>query len=111
MNKNFGGVIWTKHALSRMRERGIKQGDAWATFRRPEQSKRGKLKGAWVYYKTWSNQKIEVIAKKNERREWIILSVWSQDVSREPHSTGSKPTFGGKKIAESLWKLIKKRVF
>ncbi|KKQ44128.1 MAG: hypothetical protein US62_C0032G0012 [Candidatus Woesebacteria bacterium GW2011_GWA1_37_8] len=32
MDKNYGGVIWTNHALSRLRERGISQGDAWATF-------------------------------------------------------------------------------
>ena len=31
MDRNFGGVIWTNHALDRLRERGIKQGDAWVT--------------------------------------------------------------------------------
>lgn len=80
MNKNFGGVIWTNHAIERMRERGIKQGDAWAVWRRPDQSKYAKSKGAWVYYKTWGDTKIEVVAKKNERKEWVILSVWSKKV-------------------------------
>ena len=28
MEKNFGGVIWTNHALQRLRERNISQGDA-----------------------------------------------------------------------------------
>ena len=76
--RNFGGVIWTNHAIERMRERGIKQSDAWATWRNPDQSNHGKASGSWIYYKTYSNKKIEVVAKKNEKGEWIILSVWSK---------------------------------
>ncbi len=80
MDKNYGGVIWTNHALDRMRDRRIKQGDAWATWRRPDQSRYAKSKGTWVYYRTLSSQKIEVVAKKNEKKEWIILSVWSRKI-------------------------------
>jgi len=80
MDKNFGGVIWTNHALQRLKDRGIKQGDAWVTWRRPEQSRYAKDKAAWVYYRTFGNQKMEVVAKQNERSEWIILSVWSRQV-------------------------------
>lgn len=81
MDKNYGGVIWTNHALSRLQERGIKQGDAWATWRNPQQSRKGEVPGAWIYYRTYGDQRIEVVAKKNERGEWIILSVWSRQVS------------------------------
>jgi len=92
MDKNFGGVIWTNHALGRLKERGIKQGDAWATWKRPDQSRYAASKGAWVYYRTFGNQKIEVVAKHlpagkagNERKEWVILSVWStQSVPGRP---------------------------
>lgn len=80
MDQHFGNVIWTNHALARLRERGIAQGDAWATFNRPDQSRYAKSKDAWVYYKTYGNQKIEVVAKQNEKKEWIILSVWSKPV-------------------------------
>lgn len=80
MDRNFGGVIWTNHALQRLSERGIKQGDAWATFQRPDQSRYAKSKGAWIYYKTYGNEKLEVVAKQNERKEWIILTVWSRPV-------------------------------
>ncbi len=100
MDKDFGGAIWTNHALARLRERGIKQGDAWATFRRPDQSRYAAAKGAWVYYKTYGNQKIEVVAKQNERKEWIILSVWSHPVYGSP-----------KKQLEPLGKLIFRRIF
>lgn len=88
MNKNYGGVIWTNHALDRLRERGISQGDAWATFRRPDQSRYAESKGAWIYYKTYGLEKIEVVAKQNDKKQWLIISVWSRPVQR--FSTGSK---------------------
>ena len=78
MQNDLGGVIWTNHALSRMHERGIKQGDAWATFQRPDTSRYAKTKKTYVYYRTWGNVRIGVVAKKNERKEWVILSVWSK---------------------------------
>ena len=79
MNKNFGGVVWTNHALDRLRERGIKQSDAWATWRGADHSRSGQ-NGSMVYYKTYGTTRIEVVAKKNEKGEWIILSVWSKPV-------------------------------
>lgn len=91
MDKHFGNLIWTDHALKRLQERGIKQGDAWATWKNPDQSKYARSKGAWAYYRTWGNQRIEVVAKPNEKRQWVILSVWSKTV-RKKHKT-SKKTF------------------
>ncbi len=88
MKRDYGGVIWTNHALERLRERGIKQGDAWAVFNRSDQSRYAKSKNAWIYYKTFDNQKIEVVAKKNEEGKWIILSVWSRSVDKK--SPGKK---------------------
>ena len=86
MDNRYKGLIWTKHALSRMHERGIKQGDVWATWRRPDESRHSKIKGSWVYYKTYGNQRIEVVAKENEKKEWIILSVWSKAVFKQRKS-------------------------
>jgi hypothetical protein len=96
MDRNYGGVIWTNHALSRMKERQIKQGDAWTTWRRPDQSRYAKSKGAWVYYKTYGNQRVEVVAKQNEKKEWIILSVWSRPVRvKSTISKKKKSSVGG----------------
>ncbi len=99
MDRNFGGVIWTNHALTRLRERGIKQGDAWATWHNPQESKKGTVAGSWVYYRNYGNEQIEVVAKQNERREWVILSVWSRPASAVP------------KKAEPLVSLIFKKLF
>ncbi len=89
MDNHYGGVIWTNHALDRLRERGIKQGDAWATWRNPQESKKGTTPGSWVYHRTYGNMQIEVVAKQNavpagrqEKKEWIILSVWSSRVDQ-----------------------------
>jgi hypothetical protein len=80
MDNHFGGIIWTNHALARLHEHGIKQGDAWATWRNPDQSRKGGTAGSWIYYKTYRTERIEVVAKQNEKKEWIILSVWSRPV-------------------------------
>lgn len=88
MQKDYGGVIWTNHAISRLKERGVKQGDAWATWRRPDQSRYAKNKDAWVYYKTFGDQKVEVVAKQNEKKEWVILSVWSKQVLKHQKRQG-----------------------
>lgn len=99
MDAKFGGVIWTNHVLARMSERGISQSDAWATWARPDQSREAKAKGSWIYYKTYGSQKIEVVAKKNEKGEWVILSVWS------------RPVYGKEAKAEPFWKFIFKKIF
>ena len=113
MDNNFGGVIWTNHALSRMRERGIKQGDAWATWRRPDQSEQASVKGSWIYYRTFpvtlrsgasGNQRIEVVAKKNPSTssgqvgEWIILSVWSRTLKSSYKKQRAKVSLLGKLV-------------
>ena len=84
---HYGGVIWTNHALQRLKERGIKQGDAWATWRNPQQSRRGTVSGSWVYYRNYGTDQIEVVSKKNEKGEWLILSVWSRKVYVKPEQS------------------------
>jgi hypothetical protein len=96
-DRNYKGLVWTNHALSRMRERGISQGDAWATWRNPQQSRKGQG-GSWVYYRTYSNQKIEVVAKQNEKHQWVILSVWSRRVPSD-------------KKAESFFSFLIRKLF
>jgi hypothetical protein len=102
MDKNFGGVIWTNHALERLQQRGIKQGDAWATFQRPEQSRKGSADGSWVYYKTYGNERLEVVAKKNEQGKWIILTVWNRPIYGNQARKHTKDNF----IIKALKRLL-----
>ncbi|HUW24267.1 MAG TPA: DUF4258 domain-containing protein [Patescibacteria group bacterium] len=89
MGEKYGGVIWTDHALKRLQERGIKIEHALTTLNSPHESRRGQIKDSWVYFRTWGNVRIEVVAKPNERGEWVVLSVWSKFVyskNRKPES-------------------------
>ncbi len=91
-------LIWTKHALARLSERNIKQSDAWATWRNPDQSRKAATSSGFIYYKTFGNQKIEVVTKKNERGETLVISVWS------------RPVYGKQKPESFLEFLLKKVV-
>jgi hypothetical protein len=99
MDRNYKGLIWTNHALERMEIRGVSQGDAWATWRRPDQTRYGREKGVWVYYRTWGSQRVEVVAKKNpsassgQAGKWIILSVWSRRVFAKRSLKTEKKSF------------------
>lgn len=93
VNKNFGGAIWTDHAIERMNARGIKQSDAWATWNNPDQKRPGSNKaGTNVYYKNYGKQRLEIVSKKNDRGEWVILSVWSRPIygTSKSYITGGK---------------------
>jgi hypothetical protein len=74
-------LIWTKHALQRLKERGLTQSDAWATWRNPDLRRPAQTKGNWIYYKTFGNQKLEVVVAKKGRGESVVVSVWSKFVS------------------------------
>lgn len=78
MDNRYGGVIWTNHALERLRERGVSQSDAFVTFNNPSQTRHASTKNAWVYYRDFKNYRLEVVAAQNERKQWVIMSVWSK---------------------------------
>ncbi|MBN1262928.1 MAG: DUF4258 domain-containing protein [Candidatus Pacebacteria bacterium] len=105
MQTYYQGVIWTNHALQRLRERKISQSDAWYTFRRPDNSRKGKSAGSRCFYKTYGNQRIEVVAKKNEKAEWVILSCWSKIIGTgKPIFTQPQGLFG--KIIKNLLNIL-----
>jgi len=112
MQKHFMGVIFTDHAIKRLYERGVAQSDAWYTFRHPDKQFRGKTSGSYKYSKTYGQQRIEVIAKQNEKKEWIILSCWSKMIGDGKPIFPQKENFFWsltKKIGKKLWKRIRKR--
>lgn len=76
--RNYGGVIWTNHALERLHQRSIPQDVAYLAFRKADKSRYAQSKGGWVYHKTIQGKLIEVVAKKNEKNQWVILTVWSK---------------------------------
>lgn len=101
MDRNYGNVIWTDHALKRLQDRDIKQPDAFLTWRNPDKSKYAQSNSAWIYSKVLSGNEIEVVAKKNETGKWVILSAWSKPVYQKRI----------KKKKVSLFKNILSRIF
>jgi hypothetical protein len=78
MNREYNGVIFTNHALERLKERGITQATAFATLAHPDRSRYAASNKAWIYNRTFGKEMVEVVAFQNEKKEWIIVSVWSR---------------------------------
>ncbi|MDO8551284.1 MAG: DUF4258 domain-containing protein [bacterium] len=101
MKPYYGGVIWTNHAIERLKERRIAQSDAFYTFQHSDGQMSGTTPRSIRYYKDYGDQRIEVVAARNEKKEWIILSCWSKIIG-----TG-RPYFAKN---ESLWITVIKKL-
>jgi hypothetical protein len=73
---NFKGIIWTNHALERLRQRRLHQDDAYKAFKNPDTSVKGKQSGTIEMQKRFGPHLVTIIAKQDEKRQWIILSCW-----------------------------------
>jgi len=105
METYFQNLIFTNHAIKRLYDRGIAQSDAWYTFKHADGVLPGKSPGAKKFYKTYGKQKIEVVAKKNEKGQWVILSCWSKYVG------DGKPMFKKPSFLEKLIHKFLNRIF
>ena len=100
----YKGIIWTNHALGRMKERGLNIDLAVEAFNHPDKNFKGKEKDSFEFQKKLKHSRITVIAKKNEKNEWIILSAWIDPPlpgtidakRREEYKKFQKATFWGK---------------
>ena len=80
----YFGLVFTKHALAKMQERGIRKEDAWETFKHPERRFRGKRKDTFEFLRSFGDFRLTVLAAQNPRDEWITISVW-----RDPPRPGT----------------------
>lgn len=100
----MGGVIWTNHALERLGQRGLSQKMAYETFSMPDNKFEGKNNGSLEFQKKYSDSLVTVIAKKNEKGEWVVLSCWidpplpgtQDDKKRKRYNSFQKASFWGK---------------
>ena len=84
MNRIYKELIFTNHALARLKQRNVGMGEVWAAWKRPTKSHYAETKGGWVFQRSWGKRQIEVVAKQNESREWIVLSVWANQLRYRP---------------------------
>ena len=90
MGKNtFKGLIFTNHALDRLRERGIKHEQAWETYTYPDSEKR-KEKGTTKRRKMFGNYEVSVLFKENENKEIILISCWMEPPLPGSHDARQK---------------------
>ena len=69
-------VVFTNHAIERMKQRGISGDWAWQTVRQPGNTHPGKEKHTTEFSKGFGEHTVTAIAKKNDIGEWVVLSVW-----------------------------------
>jgi cytidylate kinase len=87
MGMTYKGIILTNHALERMRERSVTQEMVFVTLTKPDRSRYADAKQKFIYNKTFGRDMVEVVASQNERKEWVVVSVWSREASRLNHTT------------------------
>lgn len=100
MQTYYDNAIFTNHAIQRLQERGITQSDAWYAFQHPDGQVRGNTIGSTKFFKNYGNQRIEVVAKLNEKKEWVILSCWSRVM-------GTGKSIFPRKKENPIWSYIK----
>jgi hypothetical protein len=99
-SRQYKELIFTNHALDRLAQRRVDQSEAWATWRRPDKRYYAATKQAWVFQRSWRHRQIELVAKQNERKEWVVLSVWSNYVHHKPKQSWLM------KLLRRLWRWI-----
>ena len=86
MGDKYKGVILTNHALERMGQRKVSREMMWTTLNKPDRSRYADEKQKFIYNKTFGKEMVEVVASQNERKEWVVVSVWSRPTSQMNHN-------------------------
>lgn len=74
--REYGGVVWTNHALERLKRRGISQSEALSVMRKPEKSFPGKKNNSVKFIKTISGRPIHLVATMSDQKKWVVMSAW-----------------------------------
>jgi hypothetical protein len=69
-------LIFTNHALARLKERGFTKEQAYLTFSSPDNVRSGKKNNTWEYTKKFDKQTIILIVTNNNQNEKIVISAW-----------------------------------
>lgn len=104
-NKNYGNLIWTNHAVSRLNQRGFSQEMAWKAFVSPDSTEKEK-EGSIKFSKKFDKSTVTVIAKQNEKREWIIISCWIYPPLEGTHDYIKKQEFEKYKNSSGFRKIL-----
>jgi len=113
LNKHYGNIIWTNHALDRLNQRGLTQSLAYQSFAHPDKKFPGKNHGTTEFQKKTAKSLVTIIATQNEQKEWLVLSCWinpplpgSIDIEKKNYYRAyKKASFWGK-----FWVILKRQL-
>jgi hypothetical protein len=70
----YKGLIFTNHILERMKQRNLRPIDIYWIFSKPDKKVNSEKNGAIKFYRNYRGVGYIVVGKKNENKEWIMLS-------------------------------------
>jgi hypothetical protein len=73
---SYNNLIFTNHALQRLKERKFMQQMAWETFIKPDSVIDGKHSETKEFRRRFDASVVTLIAKQNEKQQWVVLSCW-----------------------------------
>ena len=110
---SYGGLIWTNHALERLRQRGLPQDLAWQAYKYPDEVREGNSRNSSTYLKRHGKYLITVIVTENERREHIVVSTWIDPPMKGTDDYRKKQKYVAYKKAAlwgKVWMTIKQQI-
>lgn len=69
-------VVFTNHAIERMKQRGITGDWVWQTVKQPDEKRSGKEKHTTEFVRAFGKHSVIAVSKKNGIGEWVVLSAW-----------------------------------
>lgn len=72
----YGNMIWTDHAVERLKKRHISQADALKVMANPTKTFPGKKPGTVKFIRTINDRRIHLVGKLNEQKQWVVLTAW-----------------------------------
>lgn len=85
-------VVFTNHAIERMKQRGITGDWVWQTVKSSDIKKAGKEAHTTEHLKNFGDYVVTVISKKNDLGESVVLSAWM-----DPPLAGTKDYYSHEK--------------
>lgn len=77
MQREYGGIIFTKHALERLDGRSITQDMVLHVLRDPEITKPTGKRDTTKFIKTLHDRRVHVVATYlHDQKKWLVVSVW-----------------------------------
>lgn len=111
--REYLDLIFTNHALERMNGRGMRQDWAWETWKHPDTQTEGNSHDSIRFEKQIDTYHVTVVAKQNDRREWIVISAWIDPPMPGSIDQGKKERFKAYQKASflrKLWLTVKQQI-